>query len=96
MYYYLNDMPDMFISDDDDIDNYIRRLFAPGLDRESDDALRTLLKDYSEGTGDFDDLPAEIQEDLESRPSVIQENYNEDPLRRITLTASDQDGDTAT
>lgn len=93
VYYYLNDMPDMFISDDDDIENYIRRLFAPGLDRDSEDALRTLLKDFSEGRGDFDDLPAEIRLDLEKQAEyMVQENYNEDPLRRITLKVSGQDG----
>ena len=92
--YYLNDTPDMFISDDIDIDNYIRRL-APGLDRESDDALRTLLKDYGEGTSDFDDLPDEIQEDLfKQAESMVLDNYDQNPVFRITLTATDQDGDT--
>ena len=92
--YYLNDAPEMFIFDDDVIDDYIRRL-APGLDRESDDALRTLLKDYGEGTGDFDDLPDAIQEDLERQAQrLVEMNYYDNPVRRITLTASDQDGDT--
>jgi len=93
--YYLNDEPEMFIFDDGVIDDYIRRL-APGLDRESDDALRTLLKDYGEGTGDFDDLPDAIQEDLERQAQrLVEMNYDENPVRRITLTAVDpQDGDT--
>ena len=92
--YYLNDAPEMFIFDDDVIDDYIRRL-APGLDRESDDALRTLLKDYGEGTGDFDDLPDAIQEDLERQArNLVETNYDDNPVQRITLTARDQDGDT--
>jgi hypothetical protein len=93
--YYLNDAPEMFIFDDDVIDDYIRRL-APGLDRDSDDALRTLLKDYGEGTGDFDDLPDAIQEDLERQArSLVEINYDDNPVRRITLIARDQqDGDT--
>jgi hypothetical protein len=90
--YFAIDEPERFVMDDDDVDRLVRYA-ARNDDVDSVANLRELVKGYSEGVRDFDELPYSIQQEIYNQArGMVEENYNSDPIRRISLTVTDQNG----
>ena len=83
--YYLTDSPDLFLYDDFVIEDLARDLSA---DQAEMDQFQIDLKKYENFDLPFADLPEKIQEELRERAeNYVIESYEDNPIRRVTLTS---------
>ena len=88
--YYLDDF-DMFLSDLD-IDNYARKYSD---DQEGFENLIARMERVAKGEAAYSTLPDKIVFDLRDRAEeLIRLNYDEDPVRRITVDVTDENAET--